>query len=233
MSKNAPSPSAQEKWRESILAEVLAEAPFDGWTHSVLEKAALTTGMSRADIDRGDLHLIFPKGISDVLTFWSQRCDEKMVAAFEAADPAPTRIRDKVTLLVRERLEAMIGEREAARRASATLALPTHAGLGPKLTWATADAIWRALGDTSSDFNYYTKRATLSAVYLSTLTCWFANEKGVDSAEPYAETWAFLDKRIDNVMQFEKVKADAKKCAPDHNGLLSALANLRYSGNRS
>ena len=221
-----------EALRHRILEEMRTEAVFDGWTLATLKQAAFAAGMSQQEWQRGDIHLAFPDGIADVLDFWSGLEDDRMVAAYETADPAPTRIRDKVTFLVRARLEGLADHREAARRASATLALPPYAGIAARLTWRTADRIWRALGDTSTDYNYYTKRATLSAVYLSTLTHWLADETA-DEAQPFADSWVFLDKRIENIMQFEKVKGKVLKAVPDPGELFGALGKIRYGGGSS
>src|SRR4029077_14179482 len=100
-------------------------------------------------------------------------------------------------------------EREAARRALALLALPLNAGLGLKLLYRTVDAMWYAAGDTSADFNFYTKRAILAGVYSSTLLYWLN-----DRAEGSEATWSFLDRRIDDVMKFEKFKDRVRNWQP-------------------
>jgi ubiquinone biosynthesis protein COQ9 len=215
---------ATEELRHAILDDMLAEAAFDGWTDTALKQAAKQAGMSAEELARGDLHLAFPKGIADVLDFWAEREDIRMAEAFATADPAPTKIRDKVRFLVHARIAGLAPHREAARRASAMLALPPYAPLATRLTWRTADAIWRALGDGSTDFNFYTKRTTLSAVYLSTLTKWFA-----DDSEDFTATWTFLEKRIENVMQFEKVKAKVSGKLPKGDDIFGFLAKMRYA----
>lgn len=219
-----------EEMRLAILDEMLVEAAFDGWTESTLVAAAKAAGMEALAHERGDLKRAFPKGIADVLDFWSEREDEKMAAAFEAANPAPEKIRDKVRFLVRTRIEGLSEHREAARRASATLALPYHLPLASRLAWRTADAVWRALGDSSTDFNFYTKRTTLSGVYLSTLAAWFADDDE-DLVNPtYEKTWKFLDERIENVMQFETFKKQAQEHMPDLSAVTEFLGRLRYPG---
>ena len=223
-----------EEMRLAILDEMLIEAAFDGWTESTLVASAKAAGMDSVAYERGDLKRAFPKGIADVLDFWSEREDEKMVAAFEAADPAPAKIRDKVRFLVRTRIEGLSEHREAARRASATLALPYYMPLASRLAWRTADAVWRALGDSSTDFNFYTKRTTLSGVYLSTLAAWFGDEDdeiaqpAYDKTPPYEKTWRFLDERIENVMQFEKLKKQAQDHMPDLSAFTGFLGRMRY-----
>ncbi len=210
-----------EDLRHKVLASCLEDAVFDGWTGAMLERAADKAGAATF------LAILFPKGISDVLTFWSWAEDEIMVEKYREADPAPQRIRDKVRFLVKTRIEALAPHREAARRASATLALPIYGGLGARLVWDTADAIWRALGDKSTDFNFYTKRTSLSAVYLSTLGTWFTDE-GDGEEEPYQKTWDFLDSRIENIMQFEKFKAKIRDKNISPAGFLKTLAKMRY-----
>ncbi len=211
-----------DEMRDRVLAEALEAATFDGWTPLMLEKSARAVGAEQR------LALLFPHGVADLLRYWSWGLDEKMVAAFAMAEPAPKRIRDKVRFLVKTRIEALTPHREAARRASATLALPRFSHLASRLTWSTADAIWRALGDSSTDFNYFTKRATLSAVYLSTLGFWFSDEEKETEEEAYADSWAFLDKRIENIMQFEKFKSKIREKEFSPAKILKPLAKMRY-----
>ncbi|WP_306252820.1 COQ9 family protein [Parvularcula sp. IMCC14364] len=218
-----------EDLRHAILEEIRMEAVFDGWTPQSLKRASFAAGMSQEEWSRGDLYRAFPDGIADVLTFWSEQTDLQMAEDYENADPAPQRIRDKVTWLVRRRLELLDEHREAARRAAATLALPPYANVARRLTWATSDAIWRALGDTSTDYNYYTKRTILSGVWLSTFSKWLAEEE-LEGDNAYAATWAFLDDRIGNVMQFEKVKSKVLKAVPDSSKLFGFLGKARYGG---
>lgn len=222
-------PDGMEEMRRAVLAEMLAEAVFDGWTLASLDRAGRAAGLSLTALSRGDLKLAFPGGIADVLDFWAEQEDNAMAAAFALADPAPAKIRDKVRFLVKTRIEGLTEHREAARRAAATLSLPLYGALATRLTWRTADAIWRALGDTSTDFNHYTKRTTLSAVYLSTLATWFAQDE-TEEAGGFEKTWNFLDQRIENVMQFEKLKAKVTKALPDPGDLIGALAKMRYRG---
>ena len=127
--------------------------------------------------------------------------DRKMVAHLMAADLQALRFRDRIAAAVRVRLEE--ADRDLVRRGAALMALPQNIGLGAELVWGTADAIWRALGDNSADLNWYTKRMTLSAVYSATVLYWLGDES--DGA---AATWTFLDRRIEDVMRFEKAKAD-------------------------
>ena len=141
------------------------------------------------------------RGAVDLAIALHRRGDQAMLQRMRAADLSNMAYRDKVIAALRMRLEEL-PDREAVRRATTLFSLPNHAADGAKLVWETADNIWTALDDTSRDGNWYSKRATLSAVYSSTVLFWLG-----DTSEGHAETWAFLDRRIENVMQIEKVKA--------------------------
>ncbi len=217
--------------REALLDVMLGLVPFDGWTMTAMQEAAKDAGIADEGAEADRLNLLFPKGITDILDYWAVREDAAMAAAYDALDEPPARIRDKITWLVRQRIEQLEPHREAARRAAGTLALPAFAGVGPRLIWRTAGAMWVALGDQSTDGNYYSKRATLSAVYGTTLTRWFAEAAGDGFGEVDASgTWAFLDRRIDGVMQIEKLKAQARKVSPDTDAIVGFLGRLRYGG---
>lgn len=215
--------ATHEEQRRLVLATLLMEVSFEGWTEAALDMALTESGVEAGKA------VLFPQVIRDALDFWASEEDRAMAEAYEALEVKPGKIRDKVTWLVRRRIEQMTPNREAARRAAAVLALPLHHGLGAQMTWRTAGAMWRALGDQSTDGNYYTKRATLSAVYTTTLMRWFADEAD-ETTEPYPATWAFLEQRIDNVMQFEKLKAKAKKFPLSPERVAETLARLRYAG---
>ena len=144
-------------------------------------------------------------GAVDLAALFHHEGDRRMAEAYRAAATGDMRIRDRVALAVRTRLECS-GDKEAVRRGVTLFALPMHAADGARALWQTADAIWTALGDTSEDLNWYTKRATLSAVYSATVLYWL----GDDSPES-ADTWAFLDRRIEDVMRIEKAKSRARE----------------------
>ena len=211
-----------EAARGPILEHCLLLAPFDGWTRRMLGEAILAT-----KVDAATSKAAFPMGVRDVIRYWSLVTDEKMAAAMAAPGFAEQRIRDKVAGAVRARIDILREDKEAFRRSVALLAGPTMGPLGAKLVWASADAIWRGLGDRSTDFNFYTKRTILSGVITSTMARWLA-----DNSEDEAPTNAFLDVRIDNVMQFEKVKAKAKKLGLDPAAPIGWLAKLRYPAGR-
>jgi len=197
-----------------ILDAALMHVPFDGWSETAFKAAIVDTGIAPA-VARG----LFPRGALDLATAFHRRGDDLMVAALKAQTLTDMRFRDKVAFAVRLRLEA-VDDKEAVRRGATLFALPMHAVEGSKLIWGTADRIWTALGDTSRDINWYTKRVTLSGVYSSTVLYWL----GDDSLDHQA-TWAFLDRRIDDVMKIEEVKARARK-APGLGPLMTRAETL-------
>jgi len=179
--------------RSRILAATLAHVPFDGWTWTSVARGARDAGFADAEA-----HLAFPDGIRQVVAAYSARLDRRMQAALDAraAELAAMRTRERVALALRLRLETASGEREAIRRLVAFLALPENCGLGTRLLWASVDAVWRAAGDRSTDFNFYTKRGLLAGVVGATVLYWLADE-----SEDYTATWGFLDRRIDEVIR--------------------------------
>ena len=183
-----------------LLDAALMHVPFDGWSETAFKAAIADVDVPPA-VARG----LFPRGAIDLAAAYHRRGDDAMIAALEAQSLTDMRFRDRVALAVRLRLE-LVEDKEAVRRGVTLFALPMHAAEGAKLIWGTADRIWTALGDSSRDINWYTKRATLSGVYSSTVLYWL----GDDSLDNQA-TWAFLDRRIDDVMQIEKVKEQARK----------------------
>ena len=179
-----------------LVDAALPHVAFDGWSPATFSAAVRDSG-----VDPALAKALAPRGSVDLALAFHRQGDARMAERLASADTSQLRYRDKVALAVRLRLEAA-EDREAVRRATTLFALPPYAALGAKLLWGTADAIWTALGDTSEDINWYTKRATLSGVYASTVLYWL----GDDSPEA-RDTWAFLDRRIEDVMRIEKVKA--------------------------
>ena len=179
-----------EALREKLIDAAIAHVPFDGWGDKALAAAARDLG-----IDPALVHNAFPGGGIEMIEFHSRLADRRMVADFEQADTTGLKLREKVALAVRLRLSANTANREAIRRALTILALPLHAALAARLLYRTVDAIWYGLGDKSTDYNFYTKRVLLAGVYSATLLYWI-NDKSAESAE----TWAFLDRRIAEVM---------------------------------
>lgn len=184
------------------LAEAAARhAPFDGWSEKAFAAAARDCGISEAEA-----RLAAPRGAPDLAAAFHRAADAEMLRRLGGADLSRLKFRERVAWAVRLRLEIVARDREAVRRAAAFYALPTHAAEGAKLVWETCDAIWTALGDASRDYNWHTKRLTLMGVYGATLLVWLNDE-----LEDQAETWAFLDRRIEEVMQVEKLKASARR----------------------
>lgn len=183
-----------------ILDAALPAIAFDGWTIGALETAATSIGLTAFDVKRA-----FPDGIVQAVDLFVTRADEQMLAALPA-DYATQKIREKIAIAVMVRLRQQLPHREAVRRALAVYAMPWNNVHALERTYGTVDAIWRAAGDTSTDYNFYTKRLILSKVYTSTMTVWLN-----DNSADLAETEAFLRRRIENVMQFEKFKAKAKE----------------------
>lgn len=179
------------------LAPLLGEhAAFDGWTPRAVLAAA-------ADLDvDGDIALLAMKagGAMGLIDAWIDSIDAEM--GRRLPELAAMKIRARITAMISMRLEIMAPNKEALRRAAAVMARPVHLAKSARIGWRGADRMWRLAGDDASDFNHYTKRMTLSAVYASTVAV-FLN----DDSENFAETRGFLDRRIENVMQFEKVKA--------------------------
>ena len=187
--------------RSAILDAALARVPAAGWSRATLAVAAEDAGIDAPLAARA-----FPKGAADVVAAFHERCDSDMAAAFATRDLATLRYRDRVGLLVRLRIEAMAPHFEAARMAVAFHALPGNAPYGARCLARTADAIWRAVGDTSTDFSYYTKRATLMGVLASTTLVWLDDEDG-------AATWEFLDRRLGDVVAIGRVRARVQNAA--------------------
>lgn len=177
-----------------VLAAALPHAAFDGWSETTLAAALADSGVAPA-LGRA----LYPRGGVDLAVAYHRSGDGAMKTALAATDLAALRYRDRVALAIKLRLQT--ADKELVRRGSTLFSLPQHAPEGAKLIWETADAIWTALGDSSQDLNWYSKRATLSAVYAATVLFWLG-----DHSEDNADTWAFLDRRIENVMQFEKTK---------------------------
>ncbi|MFC4349347.1 COQ9 family protein [Kordiimonas lipolytica] len=209
-----------EELRLPLMEAMTDHVAFDGWTEKALANAAEDVGVSREMAE-----LAFPRGAIEALELHLEDADRVLAAALAERDLASMKIRDRITVAVRTRLELNMSEREVIKRGLATLALPQHMALASKALWRTCDVMWRAAGDTSTDHNWYTKRATLAAVYSSVLLYWLNDE-----SEDCADTWAFLDRRIENVMAIEKAKFQMRKACENAPTLSSFLGRLRYPG---
>jgi ubiquinone biosynthesis protein COQ9 len=203
--------------RRRLALAVGENAVFDGWTRAAVDSAAGQLG-----VDPLQARLAMPKGQAAMIELYIQEVDRALEAYFTPERLAKLKIREKIRALVWRRLEIIGPAREAVRRALAILAMPQNLPLGLRISWRSADLMWRIAGDTSTDFNHYTKRMTLGAVYGSTLLVWLDDE-----SEGWTETAAFLDRRIDDVMRFEKFKAEWRGSS-DHLSLSRFLGRLRY-----
>lgn len=200
--------------KSQLIDAALPHVAFDGWSVATFDAAVEDAG-----VDPVVARAICPRGAVDLAVGFHVAGDQAMVEGLAGEDLDALRFRDRVARAVRLRLE-LCPDKEAVRRGTTLFALPHYAPTGSKLIWGTADAIWTALGDSSEDINWYSKRATLSAVYAATVLYWLGDE-----SDGQAETWAFLDRRINNVMQFEKAKGSFQK-SPLGKLLESPLAEL-------
>ena len=190
-------PSPLERLRRQLALAVGENAVFDGWTGRAVDSAAKQLG-----IDQGQARLAMPKSQAGLIDLYIQEVDRELEAYFTPERLSKLKVREKIRALIWRRLEIMSPAREAVRRALAILALPQNIPLGLRISWRTADLMWRIAGDTSTDYNHYTKRMTLGAVYGSTLLIWLD-----DKSEGRTESAGFLERRIEDVMKFEKMKA--------------------------
>lgn len=197
-----------EAAKARILQAALPHVAFDGWSAATLAAAITDSGVAP-----GLAQALFPRGGIDLAVAYHRAGDAAMAEALAERDFSGLRFRDRVALAIRLRLE--LADKEAVRRGSTLFALPQHAAEGANLLWGTADAIWTALGDTSRDVNWYSKRASLSAVHAATVLYWLG-----DTSDDHTATWEFLDRRIDNILQIEKLKAGLRT-----NPALRALMN--------
>src|SRR6476660_5559596 len=210
--------SPLEKLRRQLALAVGENAVFDGWTRAAVDSAAGQLG-----IDPAQARLAMPKTQAGMIDTYIQEVDRALEAWFTPKRLATMKIREKIRSLIWRRLEIMGPAREAVRRALAILAMPQNLPLALRTGWHTADLMWRLAGDTSTDFNHYTKRMTLGAVYGSTLLAWLD-----DSSQGWSETAAFLDRRIDDVMRFEKWKAEWRNASDQRPSFSRFMGRLRY-----
>lgn len=207
-----------EDMQAQLLAAALPHVAFDGWSETSLRAAC-----QDLSITRQMAALACPRGAIDLAIRFHHDGDEAMQVVLQKTDINAMKIREKITFSVRARLDA-IRDKEAVRRGATLMALPQHAAEGAGLVWGTCDRIWAAIGDSSADVNWYTKRLTLSSVYSATVLYWLG-----DNSPNHQDTWTFLDRRIENVMQFEKFKAQvnanplAKPLLAGPNWLLSKI----------
>ena len=211
-------PSPLEQLRRRLALAVGENAVFDGWSRQAVDTAAGQLG-----IDPVQARLAMPKSRAGLIDCYIQEVDRALEAGLTAERLGTMKIREKIRAIIWRRLEIMGPAREAVRRALAILAMPQNLPLALRISWRSADLMWRIAGDTSTDFNHYTKRITLGAVYGSTLLVWLD-----DQSEGWKETSAFLDRRIDDVMKIEKLKAEWRGSSDRRPSLSRFLGRLRY-----
>lgn len=210
-----PDPTLDEM-RAALGAVIPAHAMFDGWNDTALASSARDLG-----IDPGHAKLAFPDGALGMIDAWYASVDTRLAAAFPAERIAAMKFRERIAALILARLDLVRPHKQAVRTALALLA--RHPATAAKLGWRAADVMWRIAGDTATDLNHYTKRITLSAVYGSTLVIWLDDESEGESA-----TKAFLGRRIEGVMRFEKLKAQLSPDPERRFSMTRFLGRLRY-----
>ena len=215
---NLPADPTLDEIRTAIAPLIARNAAFDGWSVAAVNSAA-----GELEIDSDVAALAFKGDAMAKIDGWIDSVDLELARRLPPEKLGAMKIRQRIAALLSTRLEIMNPDREALRRAMAIMAMPQNLVRASKIGWRSADRMWRLAGDTSTDFNHYTKRATLSAVYGSTLSV-FVN----DESEDFGDTRAFLDRRIDNVMQFEKVKAQARARREYIPSLSRFIGRLRY-----
>ncbi len=212
-----------DELRLALAPAIADSAVFDGWGDAALEMAA-----DQMDADRDVARLAFKPAFGgsramEMICAWIEAIDLSMAAAMPPEELAKLKIRDRITVLVQYRLDAVAGQEEALRRALAIMAMPQNAMRALKLGWSSADVMWRLAGDTATDYNHYTKRAILASIYAATLAVYLEDE-----SEGRVDTRAFLDRRIDGVMRFEKAKAKLFNSERESFSVTRFLGRLRY-----
>lgn len=223
MSSHAPFPPSEmtlDELRPILVEAMLPSVPFDGWSLAAAEQGCRDLGVppERA-------RLVFPGAAAGMVDAYTLKADADMTEAMAAAGASAMKVTARIRLAIWTRLTQAAPHREAVRRALGILGQPQNLPLGARTLWRTADAMWRAAGDTATDYNHYTKRLTLGAVYAATLLVWLDDE-----SEDQADTAAFVDRRLDGVMRFEKAKAKVSARAENLPSLTRFLGRLRYPG---
>lgn len=189
--------------KDQILAAALPDVTFDGWSRRLLANAGQKTG-----VETHEISALFPKGVLDLAAHFSDWADRRMLAALDPRELKKLGIRDKIALCARTRFDVLMPHKDALRQALGLYALPWNKPAAARALWRTADHIWHQAGDTSTDYNHYTKRLLLSGVLASTTLC-FLNDSSTDSAP----TFAFLDRRLDNVLKLGRALGKLRKTA--------------------
>ncbi|UZK65286.1 COQ9 family protein [Sphingomonas sp. M1-B02] len=207
-----------DELRAALAPIVAANAAFDGWNVRALDAAADSLG-----VDRDVAHVTFPGGAVEMIDAWFASVDAEMATRLPPEMLAAMKIRARITALVEARLDILAPHRDALRRAVSILAMPQNALRAARLGWRSADAMWRLAGDTATDYNHYTKRGLLGTVYAATIAVFLQDE-----SDAHADTRAFLARRIENIMQFEKAKAGFLSRTEHRPSLSRFIGRLRY-----
>ena len=218
MAEPTPQDMTLDELRAALAPKIAPNAAFDGWSEKALAMAASELG-----VPAPRAKLCFPGGAPEMIDAWFDSIDRGMAAAFPLERIEAMKVRDRIRGLVMHRIEAMKPNREALRRALAILAQPQNLPLAARLAWRAADRMWRIAGDRATDFNHYTKRAILTGVYGSTVMVFLD-----DDSDDLQTTRAFLNRRIDEVMRFEKAKAQWRGNRERLPSLSRFLGRLRY-----
>jgi len=189
--------SKRENQRNQLLEAALIHIPFEGWSRRAMVQGAADIGMDAATARR-----LFPRGGDDLLVHLDVWADRKLVDLVDQVELDKLRIRERIAKLVRTRLEILSPHREALRRAVAARLLPTNIATAGTALWRSVDLMWAMAGDQTTDTSYYTKRSLLLAVWTTTFFYWLE-----DHSVGLRNSWAFLERRIDNVMQFGKIRS--------------------------
>lgn len=213
-----PTDPTLDEVRAHLAPLLPAHAAFDGWSPE-----AVTLAANQGGVDPDIARLAFKGGAIRMIDAWFRSIDHRMAEKLPAETLAAMKIRERITALVWARIEIIAPDREALRRALALLALPQNAATAAKMGWRAADLMWRLADDKATDFNHYTKRMTLGAVYGSTVLALLDDETA-----DLSDTRAFLERRIENVMRFERFKADMKARAEHRPSLSRFIGRLRY-----
>ena len=213
-----PQDPTLDEIRDALAPLIAANAAFDGWGEAARDAAADAAG-----VDRDVALVAFPGGAVDMIDAWFAQVDTAMATALPPERLATMKMRDKITALVEARLNEVAPHREALRRALAILAMPQNVVRGARLGWRAADLMWRAAGDTATDYNHYTKRTILAGVYAATITVFLDDESA-----GWADTRAFLARRIDGILRFEKAKAGFVARTEHRPSLSRFIGRLRY-----
>ena len=207
-----------DELRIALAPHLAPNAAFDGWNERAVQAAADAIGADH-DVAR----LAIPGNAVDMIDLWFAGIDRRMAETLPPETLGAMKIRAKITALVEARLDALAPDREALRRAAAILAMPQNAARAARLGWRSADTMWQLAGDTATDYNHYTKRAMLAGIYAATIAVFLHDE-----SEGQAESRAFLARRIENIMQFEKAKAKLAGRTDHRFSMSRFIGRLRY-----